>query len=326
MTKGDILPAWLKILTGRKPLLSVEITRECPLRCPGCYAYEPSHLGESTTLRELTDFRGDDLVDGLLDLVRRHRPLHLSLVGGEPLVRWRELDVALPQLDRMGIEVQLVTSAVTRIPRHWAALRCLHVVVSVDGLQEDHDRRRAPATYERVLRHIDGHHLIVHCTVTRQMLARPGYLAEFCGFWSARPEVRKIWVSLFTPQAGTDPEERLTPEDRRRVVRGIAAMRRNCPKLYAPDMVLAGYLEPPRSPEECIFAQTTACLSADLKTPVEPCQIGGRPLCAECGCMASAGLAAIGRAKLGGVLTIARVFELSRRFGESLQRRRARQP
>jgi len=310
MTKGDIFPAWRKILNGEKPLLSVEITRECPLRCPGCYAYEPTHLGESATLRDLAVFRGDDLVDGLMALVGQRRPLHLSVVGGEPLVRWRELDVVLPRLDKMGIEVQLVTSAVTRIPRHWAAIKNLHLVVSVDGLRQEHDRRRSPATYDRLVRHIEGHRLIIHCTVTRQMVARHGYLAEFCGFWSARPEVRKIWVSLFTPQVGTDPEERLTPEDRQRVVRDLAALRGNCPKLYAPDVVLAGYLEPPQSPEQCIFAQTTACVSADLKTPVEPCQIGGRPLCAGCGCMASAGLAAIGRKTLGGVLTVSRILDV----------------
>src|SRR5437870_13412102 len=102
MTKADILPAWGCILRGYTPLLSIEITKECPLRCPGCYAYEPGHLKDEITLRQMADLRGGALVNGVLDLVRQLRPLHLSIVGGEPLVRYRELDVLLPKLDEMG--------------------------------------------------------------------------------------------------------------------------------------------------------------------------------------------------------------------------------
>jgi len=79
-------------------MLSIEITRECPLSCPGCYAYGESHLGSGVTLRELNDLRGDALVNGVLELVRKHKPMHVSLVGGEPLVRHRELSRILPAL------------------------------------------------------------------------------------------------------------------------------------------------------------------------------------------------------------------------------------
>jgi hypothetical protein len=41
MTKSAILAAWGRIFRGRKPLLSIEITKECLLHCPGCYPYEP---------------------------------------------------------------------------------------------------------------------------------------------------------------------------------------------------------------------------------------------------------------------------------------------
>src|SRR4029450_7376122 len=98
MKSGDVFRAWGRILSGHYPSLSVEITRECPLRCPGCYAYEPEHLGELGPLRSLADQNGAKLIDGVLDLVHRYRPLHVSIVGGEPLVRFRELDVLLPRL------------------------------------------------------------------------------------------------------------------------------------------------------------------------------------------------------------------------------------
>ena len=315
MTHSDLLPAWSRILRGYRPLLSLEITKECPLRCPGCYAYSSGHLNDVVTLRQLADYRGDDLVNGVLALVRRYRPLHISIVGGEPLVRWRELDRLLPKLDHMGIEVQLVTSAVRPIPAHWASLRELHLVVSVDGLQPEHDARRAPATYHRILKHIEGHSLIVHCTVTRQMLGRPDYLHEFAASWSSRPEARKIWFSLYTPQEGEQSAERLTLNDRREVLSRLADVAAHFPKVYLPRVVLDGYHQPPESPADCIFAQSTTCISADLQTRINPCQFGGKPVCGECGCIASSGLASIGRFVIGGLVPVSALFSLSRKIG-----------
>jgi MoaA/NifB/PqqE/SkfB family radical SAM enzyme len=315
LTKSAILLAWGRILRGRKPLLSIEITKECPLKCPGCYAYEPKHLGD-TPLRQLADYHGAQLVDSVLAVVRRYRPLHISIIGGEPLVRYRELNDLLPKLDRMGIEVQLVTSAVRPVPSEWASLRSLHLVVSIDGLPAEHDRRRAPATYSRILHNIRGHQVIVHCTITRQQVVRTGYLAEFARLWSDVSEARKIWFSLFTPQADNDSPERLTNDDRTRALAELASLAQRFPKVHLPQEVLDGYQRPPTSPAECIFAQSTLCLSADLATRITPCQFGGQPVCSECGCMASAGMTAIGRHKLAGIVPVGSLFWMSRSLGE----------
>jgi MoaA/NifB/PqqE/SkfB family radical SAM enzyme len=305
-------------------MLSVEITRECPLRCPGCYAYQPEHLGELGPLRTLADYKGQQLIDGMLALVRRHRPLHLSIVGGEPLVRFRELDVLLPQLDKMGIEVQLVTSAVRPIPPEWAKIEALHLAVSIDGLQPDHDIRRAPATYERILRNIEGHSIIVHCTITHQMASKDAagarYFEEFLSFWSARPEVRKIWFSIFTPQVGEEAVEILPPDEREAVLEEIARLRPLFPKMHMPDVVLEGYRRPPKSPKECIFARTTFSITADLEGRITPCQFGGNPDCSQCGCLASAGLKSIGDYQLFGVLPVKSIFFVSDRVGRTVSR------
>jgi MoaA/NifB/PqqE/SkfB family radical SAM enzyme len=315
MKKSDILVAWAGILRGRRPFLSIEITKECPLRCPGCYAYEPEHLG-GPLLRQLSDFRGEALVTGVLDLVREYRPLHISIVGGEPLVRFREFGILLPKLTSQGIEVQLVTSAVRPIPSEWTSIGGLHLVVSIDGLQPEHDARRFPATYERILENIAAHKVIVHCTITRQMLSRKGYLAQFTRFWSDRGEARKIWFSLYTPQEGDCSEERLRPEDRVAAARELADVRRQFPKVDLPEMVLREFLNPPDSPERCIFSQVTTCFSADLHTRVTPCQFGGRPVCSECGCIASMGMASLGNFKLAGLLRVGDIYTASRRFGQ----------
>src|SRR5690348_11942733 len=143
MRTSEIVRAWGKILRGEAPSLSIEITRECPLRCPGCYAYDEAHLGGGKTLRELNDRKGQELIDGVLEVVDRLRPLHLSIVGGDPLVRYRELETMVPLLLDRGIHVQVVTSAFRPLAKNWAELNHLNIVVSIDGLQPEHDVRRA---------------------------------------------------------------------------------------------------------------------------------------------------------------------------------------
>jgi MoaA/NifB/PqqE/SkfB family radical SAM enzyme len=310
-----VLRAWGLILRGYAPNLSIEITRECPLRCPGCYAYGDEHLGGGLTLREVADLKGEALVEGVMDLVRKHRPLHVSLVGGEPLVRYRELGAILPRLAAKGVYTQVVTSAVRPIPQEWAGLRRLQIVVSVDGLQPEHDARRSPATYDRILKHIAGHQVTVHCTVTRQQAVRDRYVSDFLDIWTANPHVRKIWFSLYSPQLGESSPEMLSGDDRRRVLEELRELRPRYPKLELPDSVIAGYLQPPASPAECIFSRTTTCVSADLERPITPCQFGGEPDCGQCGCIASAGLAAVGRHRLPGGVTAGQIFDASERVG-----------
>lgn len=323
MRNLEVVQAWGRILTGRAPSMSIEITKECPLRCPGCYAYEDAHLGGTVTLRQLSDFRGDALVERVLALVERERPLHLSIVGGDPLVRFRELELLLPQLSRRGIYTQVVTSAFRPIPREWAALPRLGIVVSIDGLQPEHDERRKPATYERILKNIVGHRIVVHCTITGQLMKRAGYREEFLAFWSGVEEVRKIWISLFTPQRGAVSPECLTDEERALVVREMFEFRDKFPKLDMAKGQIEEFLHPPQSPEECIFAKTTLTLSADLKTKVAPCQFGGDPDCAHCGCVASMGMAAVGNYRLGGLVPLKHIFNASTQIGRAVSKFRS---
>jgi sulfatase maturation enzyme AslB (radical SAM superfamily) len=318
-----IFAAWGRILTGYTPALSIEITRECPLHCPGCYAYGDDHLGGGElTLRTVRDFKGQELVDNFMAVVDKHRPLHVSIVGGEPLVRYRELDQILPQLAKRGIHSQLVTSAVREIPKHWNKIHRLSIVVSIDGLQPEHDVRRTPATYDRIQKHIVGHKITVHCTVTRQQVNRAGYIEEFLKFWSAKEEVNKIWVSLYTPQIGEVSDERLRPADRATVVADLLALRLRFPKLALPKGLIDVYANPPDSPDECIFARTTTTISADLTTRITPCQFGGNPDCSSCGCIASAGLAAVARHHLFGFIPVGSIFSGSVKVGEQVRKLR----
>jgi organic radical activating enzyme len=321
-----ILSAWGRILNGYSPALSIEITKECPLRCPGCYAYGDDHLGGEVTLRQVSDYKGQELVDNVIALVDRLRPLHVSIVGGEPLVRYKELNTLLPILSKRGLHVQVVTSAVREIPAEWRGMKRLSLVVSIDGLQPEHDARRTPATYDRILKHIAGHLITVHCTITRQQVNRPGYLEEFLRFWSAQQEVQKIWMSLYTPQIGEVSDERLRPLDREQAVDDLLALRLRFPKLALPKGLIEVYANPPDSPDECVFARSTTTISADFKTPISPCQFGGNPDCSNCGCIASAGLAAVARHRLFGFIPVGTIFNGSLKVGEQMRRTRAIEP
>ncbi len=315
MKTKEVLAAWRGILVGRAPSISIEITKECPLRCPGCYAFDAAHLGGGTTLRELSDFKGDELVRRVLALVDLHKPLHVSLVGGDPLVRYREVEQLLPEMERRGVHTQIVTSAFRIIPSEWQKYEHLNVVISVDGLPAEHDVRRKPATYERILKNIQGAKVTIHCTVTSQIVDRPGYLDEFLGFWSRVPEVKKVWFSLFTPQRGATDPEILSADQRAAVMKELYELRQKYPFLDMPDAVIAEIGQPPQSPDECIFARTTATFSADLKTAITPCQFGGDPDCSQCGCIASMGLAAVGHHRVIGPLTAGHLFMGSAKIG-----------
>jgi hypothetical protein len=186
-----IIRSWGRILAGYSPSLSIEITRECPLRCPGCYAYGDEHLGGGVTLREVRDLRGQALVDGVLALVTRHRPVHLSIVGGEPLVRYRELNELLPAIAAMGVHTQVVTSAVRPIPESWASIPRLYQRVN----RRPAARARRPARAGHLRPYPEAHgrtpdHRALHGHAAA-VAARRLPATSSLRFWSARPEVRK---------------------------------------------------------------------------------------------------------------------------------------
>jgi MoaA/NifB/PqqE/SkfB family radical SAM enzyme len=317
MRGGDFISGWGKILRGKLPLLSVEITTECPLSCPGCYAYGDAHLGGGVKLTQLSDSRGETLVEGVLRLVDEHDPMQLSLVGGEPLMRHRELSKLLPILSARGVYTMVVTSGVIPIPAEWTSLPRITVAVSVDGLPEHHDERRKPATYERILRNIAGRRVNIHWTAVRSHVRNMDYAERYLEFWSKREEVNRIWMSVYTPQRGEESPERLTREDRVRLAGAIPELARKYPKFLIKSGMARAILDPPASPADCAFARVSANYTADLRTRVAPCVFGGDPDCSECGCSISSALHWITNEKAG-PLKARHLLNASLRIGEAV--------
>jgi hypothetical protein len=102
------------------------------------------------------------------------------------------------------------------------------------------------------------------------------------------------------------------------VIAELRLVRRVAPKLQMLDGMLEVYSHPPRGPADCTFARTTACISADLERRISPCQFGGNPDCANCGCVASANVDATARYRLFGAIPVGRIFGASLRVGDTI--------
>ena len=143
--------------------------------------------------------------------------------------------------------------------------------------------RRTPATYDRILKHIAGHEITVHCTVTRQQVQRDGYLEEFVRFWSAQ---RRRRADLGEPlhAAGRRGLRRAPAAGRSRARRrrpdgAAAALSRSC---GCPKGLIEVYAKPPRVARTSASSRARRrCISADLETQITPCQFGGNPDCAQ---------------------------------------------
>lgn len=320
-----IFESWGKVLTGKVPMLSIEITRECPLHCPGCYAYGDSHLGAGgPNLRSVSDYRGDNLIRRVLALVDEHGPLQVSLVGGEPLMRHRELSKLLPQLSHRGIYSLIVTSGVIAIPEEWTRLPRVTVAVSVDGNPEDHDVRREPATYQRILRNIAGRKVNIHWTVVRNNIEQPGYMDRYLDFWNTKPEVNRIWVSVYTPQVNEESAERLTPENRKQLASYFDSIGKKYSKLSMHAGLMEAFTKPPAAPSDCLFSKLSLNYTADLWTKVEPCVFGGAPNCSECGCSISMGMHWLGNLNVVGPLQAKHLIKGSLSVGRAANHLRKR--
>ena len=214
--------------------------------------------------------KGDELVEPLHGARSiATSPLHVSIVGGEPLVRYRELGTDPAAAGRAGHSHAAGDQRGAPDPGG-VGRRCsrLQIVVSIDGLQPEHDVRRTPATYDRILKHIVGHQITVHCTVTRQQVRARAISRNSCGIWQANPTHA---ADLGQPVHAADGRDLDRAADARPTARassptcaGCAALSRSSRCWTACSNV---YAKPPKSPDDCIFAQTTECYSSDLEQP-----------------------------------------------------------
>ena len=227
-----IITAWGKILRGYRPSLSIEITRECPLRCPGLL-----RLRRRASRRRRHAPAGHRLQRPGAD---RSRPRHRR--RGEPdprLDRRRRAAGPLPRAERdpaaswptRGIYTQVVTSAVRPIPAEWAH----------DSAAADRRLDRRPAAGTRRAAHA-GHlrphpqahrraadHRALHDHAPAGAARRLPRGVRRASGRPTRTSARSGSASTRRRSARSSPEI-LTPHDRERVIAALMSLRRKLPE------------------------------------------------------------------------------------------------
>ena len=168
-------------------------------------------------------------IDGVLALVDRHQPLHVSIVGGEPLVRYRELNTLLPALAARHPRAaghQRRARNPRRMARHRRSCRSWCRSTACSRSTTSAARRRPTIGSSSTSPDTDHRALHGHPAAGEPPGLSRGVPRILVG---AQEPVEKIWVSLYTPQIGEVSEERLRPADRERVIADLRALRLRYP-------------------------------------------------------------------------------------------------
>ena len=122
------------------------------------------------------------------------------------------------------------------------------------------------------------------------MMERESYLDEYLAFWTSRPEIGRVWLSIYTPQKGERSEEMLTLESRRRLFELLPALKRKYPALILPDRSHSG-IQPFTPGSETLRVYTS--FDQLLRRPEDNRRavfLWWQSDCAQCGCAVSMAL------------------------------------
>jgi MoaA/NifB/PqqE/SkfB family radical SAM enzyme len=130
--------------------LNLDTTRKCNLSCWYCHAssgrnYEGPEIGA-------------EKVPEILSTAEKLQLFDINVTGGEPFM-WRGLE-ALSEAshDLDFVSLQIITNATT-VSNHTLALlertkNLKRIIVSIDGLEETHDRNRGEGMYQRTINNL----------------------------------------------------------------------------------------------------------------------------------------------------------------------------
>jgi len=133
---GEMPSHLLQFSADKKPVVVWNVTRRCNLRCIHCYA----HAKDKEFENELTLEEGKQLLD---DLSEFGCPVVL-FSGGEPLMHPHLIELASYAVEK-GMRAVISTNGtlITReIARDLKAIGLSYVGISLDGMEEIHDRFR----------------------------------------------------------------------------------------------------------------------------------------------------------------------------------------
>lgn len=157
-----LVPLLARRITSRSffkmpPILILQVTEACNLRCTMCYEWGPSghrhqhpDLGEKPVSLEL------EVVERLMEECRQEKTFY-SLFGGEPLL-YPDLDKVIARAKQAGSSIETVTNG-TLLSRKAAMLveEGMDLVrVSLDGPREINDLQRGRGSYEKAVEGLEA--------------------------------------------------------------------------------------------------------------------------------------------------------------------------
>jgi MoaA/NifB/PqqE/SkfB family radical SAM enzyme len=200
-----------RLLGRRRPLLaSFKVTHRCNCRCVACpFWHKPD---------------GDmpfDVAVGALDRMQAAGVKLLVMEGGEPFL-WRDgerrLEDLVTEARRRFIRVGVTTNGSFPLQSRADVLW-----VSIDGLQETHDRLRGAGSFRRAVAHVEASshpRLYANVTISR---ASADEIPDLMRFLSGR--VRGITVQFYYPYSETE-DLWLERERREEVLDRLVALKR----------------------------------------------------------------------------------------------------
>lgn len=206
---------------GERPpgFLVIGPTRNCNLRCKGCYASARSKTNETIPFSIL-----DRIITEKTELWGSH---YTTWVGGEPTVYQSEgkdiLDMAERHTDNMFLMFTNATLIDKPMARRMADLGNIVPQVSVEGFEKETDGRRGTGVFKRILRAFEnmrdaGVAFGIAVTPMRhnyELLTSD----EFLDFYFNKQKATLAWVFQYMPIGrGYNLELMLTPEQRLRLL------------------------------------------------------------------------------------------------------------
>ena len=136
--------------------LTINPTLGCNFACPYCFEGEHNNI-----------FMTDEVEDGIIDFVKRKtdaKRIDVTWFGGEPLLAFQRIVSLTRKMQSLGLAYSagMITNGYLLNESVISQLKLLDIKkiqITVDGLQEEHDKRRflkgGYPTFERIVENID---------------------------------------------------------------------------------------------------------------------------------------------------------------------------
>ena len=263
---------------------SIDVTKECNLRCAHCYFFEGGE-GEAPAWKGKDDLTIEEWSAKLEAMKQKQSLLEFPFfqctwVGGEPLVRKDLIEVGRKYFRYNTV----VTNGTIPLP-DWPDVNWY---ISVDGDEATHERiRRKKGIYRRAMKHVSERPnlkvTVAYCITRENAHCLEQAIVDWAGAGAAH-----MTFDFFTPVGALTTDSQFLPlAERDRVLDQLLALK----KIYGDFFVLPErvfrMMKSDRCrtvTDNCLFAERGFAFGPD-GTRKEKCMMGPDADCDRCGCV-----------------------------------------